>query len=608
MLLIQRIEIANFVCFDQIEIKPSTSKEKPLTVIRAENGSGKTTLLRAIRWGMYGEKGLPGNPSHFSLHPAEWKPDANGIETKVSILFETDGTSRNHEKSTSGNTLYELRRTVTTLGKTPANREDPDFRRVNEETQLLIKQRDGSWIPHEHGVNRIIEELLPLDLQDFFVMDADEAADFVGGSENKVIQRLDVIAKTSFAVRALLGLEIFETATERVQTLSREFGRAATKASGNKELNEQQAELDGLHQKLTDLNNKLKESRHKKTDIDDRLARERGRLEAAIGSLGAHDELRVRLKDNDKLTKRANNDRRKVARELSGELAAIELLASLAAHEVSRVRNVLQPLYDDGSIPIRHLAFVKSLLDRGTCVCGQDLTTQSDYRHHIQHMVEQTSGKEDRSNYLAQVLHAANALSRFEDGQAWELRCKDRERTLADLDAEIDNLTQARRGIDAKLDSIDNEEVESIRSRINMLENQSSKLERELVSDQNALEQRREKSNRLEGVIRVAQRRQAQARDLETYEATASALVQILRTSYEHIRNDQVRELSSEMNSLFANMAANVVDDEEVEDGLHKATLRMIAKVGLRPIDDTPDEYEIYALKQPRKVYASDRN
>ena len=75
MLLIRRIEINNFACFDKIAIEPSTDPKRPLTVIRAENGSGKTTLLRAIRWGMYGEKGLPGNASQFSLHPAEWCPD-----------------------------------------------------------------------------------------------------------------------------------------------------------------------------------------------------------------------------------------------------------------------------------------------------------------------------------------------------------------------------------------------------------------------------------------------------------------------------------------------------------------------------------------------------
>ena len=596
MLLIQRIEISNFVCFDNIEIAPSISKEKPLTVIRAENGSGKTTLLRAIRWGMYGEKGLPGNPGHFSLHPAMWRPDADGKETKVCILFETDGSTRNHIEGAPGRTEYELRRTVTTIGRTPNNREEPDFRRINEEAQLLIRQHDGSWLPHEHGVDRVIEELLPEGLQDFFVMDADEATDFVGGSENKVIQRRDVIAKTSFAVRALLGLEIFENAADRVQTLARNFGRAASRASGNHELNEQQAELDGLHRKLTDLDKKLKTNRYEKADVDERLARERGHLEAVIGNLGAHEELKVRLKENDARTKSTNKERRMAVGELSGELSAIELLASLASNEISGVRNTLQPLYDDGSIPIRHLTFVKSLLEKETCVCGRDLSPQSEYRLHIEHMVEQSSGKEVKANYLAQVLHAANALGRYGDGEVWEQRCRDRERTLADLDDEIDDLAQARRDIDAKLDSIDNEEVESIRSRIAMLQTKSNQFEREFVSDQETLDQLRKGSNKLEGDIRVAHRRQAQMRDLEVYESTASALVQILEIAYSRIRRDQVHELSAEMNVLFKKMAANVIDDKEVEFGQHKATLRMIAEVGLRPLDDTPDEYEIYAL------------
>ena len=598
MLLVRRIEITNFVCFDHIEIMPSTNRKRPLTVIRAENGSGKTTLLRAIRWGMYGEKGLPGNPTHFSLHPAQWEPDSTGIDTEVSILFETDGSSRNHLEGAASSTEYQLRRSVTTLKKEPTHREDRDFRRANEEAQLLIKQHDGSWIPHEHGVDRVIEELLPLALQDFFVMDADQAADFVGGSENKVIQRRDVIAKTSFAVRSLLGLEIFETATERVRTLAREFGRAATRAAGSKELNEKQADLDQLHRRLTELNEKLQNGRHEKADIDDRLVRERGRLEALIGSLGAHDELKERLKENEQRFKRANEERRRAARLLSGELSAIELLSSLASREIAHVRNVLQPLYDDGSIPIRHLAFVQSLLENGRCVCGQDLSSQSEYREHIEHMVEQSSGKEERANFLAQVLHAANAFHRYEGGEEWEGRCEDREGTIADLDGEIDNLSQTKRDIDAKLDAIDNEEVENTRGRIDMLEKRLAQVERELASEQETFGQLRKNSNQLEGLLRAEQRRQAQARDLETYEETASALVQILEQAYARIRDDQVRELSAEMNTLFAQMAANVVDDAEVEEDRHKATLRMIAKVGLRRLADAPGEYEIFALNK----------
>ena len=596
MLLIRRIEITNFVCFDHIEIEPSTSREKPLTVIRAENGSGKTTLLRAIRWGMYGEKGLPGTASHFSLHPAAWRPDENGIETNVTILFETDGSTRNHPQGKATNTVYELRRSVTTVAKKPSKQGEPDFRRINEEPQLLIQEPDGSWEPYNAGVDAVIEELLPSTLRDFFVMDADEAADFVGGSENKVIERRSVIAKTSFAVGALLGLDVFDSATGRVRTIAAEFGRAATKAAGSKELSEKQDELDRLGAKVEKLDERLDKNRHDKADIDGRLSAARGHLETLIGSLGAHDQLKERLKENETQRKRADNERRKAAGALSGELAAIDLLASLASRAVADVRTLLQPMYDDGSIPIRHLAFVQDLLENGTCVCGQDLTSHSEYREHVQHMVEQSSGKEEKANYLAQVLHAANMLHRHREGEEWASRRAERGAALANLDSEISELTQAKRDIDAKLSAIDDVDVERTRGEIDMLENQSDRIEREIVSDQGTLEEDRKSMHELQGIIRFEQRRQREARDLGMYQETASALVHILEQAYARIRDDQVHELSTEMNDLFGQMAANVVDDEAVEDDRPKATLRMIAKVGLRPMEGTPGEYEIFAL------------
>ena len=106
---------------------------------------------------------------------------------------------------------------MTTVAAKPNRPGEPDFRRIHEDAQLLVEAPNGSWAPHEAGVDSVIAELLPWDLRDFFVMDADEAADYVGGSENKVIQRQEVIEKTSDVVRALLGLDVFEAATDRVQ-------------------------------------------------------------------------------------------------------------------------------------------------------------------------------------------------------------------------------------------------------------------------------------------------------------------------------------------------------------------------------------------------------
>ncbi|MDE0701435.1 MAG: ATP-binding protein [Acidimicrobiaceae bacterium] len=152
MLILQRVEIENFVCFVDIVVEPSTDPERPLTVIRAENGSGKTTFLRALRWGMYGEKGLPGEvPSRFPIHPAWWHPDTKGIETRVSIEFEADGSSRNYTSTKNDTALYRLDRIVKTIG-VDAEDNEQDFRRIEEQpAMLMVKELDGTWNKHEKG-------------------------------------------------------------------------------------------------------------------------------------------------------------------------------------------------------------------------------------------------------------------------------------------------------------------------------------------------------------------------------------------------------------------------------------------------------------------------
>ena len=289
-------------------------------------------------------------------------------------------------------------------------------------------------------------------------------------------------------------------------------------------------------------------------------------------------------------------ERRIAARDLSLDLARVELLASLAGREVGRVERMLQPLYDEGTIPLRHLAFVKGLLETGTCVCGQDLSAPGAHADHVRDVIDRSTGEQERADHLAEVLHAAAAFDRHRDGSDWEQAADDHAQVVQLLDQDINGLEETRRDIDAKLDKIDDEQVEIARSRIDMLETNLGRVERDLTSDQNSREQLVRDSNKLESDIRAARRKAAQARDLERYEETATALVQILHQAYARIQDEQVRELDAEMNALFVKMAANVVDDAAVEQDQHKATLRMIAKVGLRRLEDTKADYEIFAV------------
>ena len=596
MLLIKRITIENFVCFNRLEIEPTTNPDMPLTVIRAENGSGKTTLLRAIRWGMYGERALPGNARNFSLHPADWQPDAQGIRTMVSILFETDGSSWQHLEGQSKRAAFELRRTVRTEKTAPGRSDRPDFRRIDETAHLQQQRADGSWKSHDGGADAVVEELLPWELRDFFVMDADEAADYVGGSENKTMDRHQVIDKTTYAVSALLGLDTFRKAEDRLKKISNEFGRNASRATGDRKLAERQAELDRSREELDRITARVKSNVETKTDVQDKLDRARGRLEKAVGNIHAHDQLKQRMADNRESLQKTQQRRRRALDELGAGIFDISLFGALASGEIQSVRERLQPLYDDGSIPVRHLEFVKSLLERGECVCGQPLDARSEFGRRVQESVSQSSSQKEKANWLSDVLDAANTLHSYRDGMAWRHACAEHETELGDLDNYLRELEAVKREVDFKLKQVDDQEVQVSRDEIAMLEKQLEGIQRNLGADDIEAESLRNKVNKLEGTIRDQQVRAREANEHRRNKSIADLLVRILQGAYASIRGDQVAELDLQMNRLFRQMASNVTDDATAENDQGKATLAMIAKVGLRPLDGDDDKYEIFAL------------
>lgn len=593
MFTIRRIEVENFACFDHLVIEPSIDAERPLTVIRAENGCGKTTLLRAVRWGMYGEPSIPGNSAHFSLHPADWQPHDDPVHTTVKIEFETDGSSRDDPQENADTTVYELTRSVTTIGQRVSRAEEPDFRRIDMRTQLTYRARDGSWHPHDAGVDVVVGQLVPWNLRDFFVMDADEAADFVGGSENKVLSRREVTGKTTYAIRALLGLEVFQKASDRVQGLSREFARRATRAVGSDDLNREQEDLDEFRKQEEHLLGAVSKGKRERDEIQSQLDEARDTLESAVGDIGSRDHLQHRLRDN-RARQRELRSRNKVAIEqYAGELQAIDLLSALVGRELEQAKGALQPLYDSDMIPLKHLGFVRNLLRNGVCVCGQDLSDGASHRTHVEEILRQSTGQEERADFLAQVFDAAKGLQDMAESD-WAQRSVARAQEITIIDDALSATDDDRRDIEAKLEEIRDEHVQITRDKIATLETHIQRINRELTANELALDQKTAAVRELDRRIDQQRKRQRAANDQEACKDTADAVVRVLDRAYATIQAEQVQELSEEMNILFNRMAANVADDSQEVD--RKATLKMIAKVGVRPLDVNADEFELYAL------------
>ncbi len=514
MLRFTRIEIDNFAVFERLVVEPSTDPERPLTVIRAENGSGKTTFLRAVVWGMYGENGLPGERrSRYPLHPAWWQPDAGGIETSVAIEFENDGSSRQRSDSGPRTRLYRLSRTVRTISRPAEKDDEPDFQRVDEKARLMEREPDGTWTPREVGVDLAIKEFLPWELRDFFVMDADQAVDFVGGTESKVVGRGEVEQKTTDAVRSLLGIDVFERAAERLQSTARLLGRKATKAIGDKGLDAMQTELDALEQRRERLEEALRSERATRADLAGRSADVGETLEGEILKIGAYESLVARRQQASRQREAAIDRRRTGLEKLSRGLESTDLLAPLTLPALRRVSRDLKPLYDSGSIPLRHIAYVRQLLKEGTCVCGRDLHAEEGPREKVTARLAQSVEREEEANYLGELYEATRSLLMAAENSSWLERERREALNVALADKEIGDADLDMRDISKKIEGIDEEKVQLLRDEVAAIEVQVRRVERAIVDKEQDLAEVADLLESLGKKVAQRQRNEAVAAD-----------------------------------------------------------------------------------------------
>ena len=197
---------------------------------------------------------------------------------------------------------------------------------------------------------------------------------------------------------------------------------------------------------------------------------------------------------------------------------------------------------------------------------------------------------------LGQLHDAAKSLTGLSVATSWDDRSTRHASEFARLDGELSEFELEKRDINNKLDALEEENIQIIRDEIGTLETLVDNLNRSLGIDEGALPQLLSEIDSREKRIHQRQRGERAATDKRAAEAMADLVAEILNQAYATIQAEQVDELSKRMNRLFAQMAANVSDEDFEETQREKATLKMIAEVGIRSVDLKPDDYEIYAL------------
>lgn len=355
-MLIKKIELLNFRQFEgKKSIDFSTDKERNVTVILGDNGAGKTTLAQAFLWALYGQtefkvKELINRDVRDAMRP--------GDEEKVRVDLYISKDSKDY--------IISRRQKFT--------REYKGIKSHNVEFVVGEKTSLGEWdYKNEIGSMAFVKQLLPYELSKFFFFDGERIKKMSDEIENGKSKEF------ADAVRGLVGLTAMMNAIAHFKpstTNSTVIGRYtnAIDNSGDSKLSEYTRKIQNLIQRADNL----------KARIDEIEPQIDAYTEQAILKKNEYISLTPAIQLKQKYDA-LNNEISMLNR---NKIDAINTFLRLFTDKTAGffitplIKSSMAELKDssklDKGIPKLHADTVKFLLERGMCICGNNLHAGSE--------------------------------------------------------------------------------------------------------------------------------------------------------------------------------------------------------------------------------------
>lgn len=552
---LQDARIRNFKLLRSIDLDFSTRQNMPLTVIRAENGSGKTSTLQALRWALYGTKGLE-EPS-VRLSPADW-PDGDSCTISVEIDFSHTLVSAVGGRTLTKETRYMLKREV-------IERPTGDIPNREQERINLYEKTDRGSDPIK-GPEARLAQMLPVEMLDIFFTDGDSALTFISAQLGETTKRDQV----KEAIRSLLGLGLLESVSKRIkngqsavnrkisrQTSSDELADVSTKLQDARdEQTEVTESVDDLHRQIENLNRKLSTVQR-----DLRRALEAGSYEQLSHQRETFKAQLSVAKDDD--------EQQKIRHQ---QLFENELLSwSMLDPILRKGYKLLDELNAQGVIPKAAVPVLKERLDLEVCICGADLSEGSDARHRVVDLVEEQRSFDAITEQLSSLYYQAKGeIETWDTAETtWHDLVSDLQRDRLAVQDRYDIANRELQSVEAKLDEIDEEEIESKRQNEKFL--QSS-----LRQKNHQLDRREAKLRDLEEKISELTRDQTRLRRADQKVAGLNAELSVLQDLdgivggvLDEMHKTYLQRVSDRMNELFLDMIGADPSQGAIFQGAH---------------------------------------
>ena len=543
---LESAHIKNFKLLEDVDLTFSTDSQRPLTVIRAENGSGKTSILYALRWAMYGARGIP---TGMRLTAAA-KPPGTPVTVQVRVEFTTTDPYSGDE------VRYRL---IQSCEETPG--EDDSFERNPEQLRLLRRTSAGEE-DIEDGKEGLIRKLLPLNLADVFFTNGDDVQRFISSGKQADRERQEAVHR---AIRQLLGLDDVEATEKHLSSIAKSLKRELAD-DGGEELKAATVALEAIQECIAKTKNELVTIHERTVRVDDQIRIDERELDGIRG-IGDLDAIQARIRELEGDLSQLGTQEGGIRGQMKELLQSERLSWRLIGPQLQQGLGILDDLADRKVIPGAAIEVLTDRLELGVCICGEELGEGSERHQHIEDLIEQQREVAPELQRLSTVWHlsrnsssvqlAAIAAGRSFDDIAADLRqqytgCRDAQRRKqADLESEREKRTQ-----------IDAERVQTLTERIKQNAGKRSSFDRNYGDVEGRLRGLEEEERLAAERVRKAEAETTLNETIRLRSAVAHDLLELARGTLGSLKSDYVQRVSARMNELFLDIVGSDPDAE----------------------------------------------
>jgi len=527
--------IENFKLLDSVELKFSTDPQRPLTVIRAENGSGKTSILYALRWAMYGARGVPAGMRLTSTS----KPPGEPVTVQVRVEFTTiDPYSGDEDR-------YRL---VRSCDETPG--QDDTYDRTPDRLRLLRRTSAGEQ-DIEDGKEGLMSRLLPLNLADVFFTNGDDVQRFISSGQQAERDRQKAVHN---AIRQLLGLDDVEKAEKHLLAASRSLKRALADDGGT-ELQSATAQLESIQDRIAEDEVALDTVNDRISKVDEQIRDDDRELDSIQG-IGDLEAIQARIHDLDRDLAHLTGEESGIRGQMKELLQSETMSWRLIGHRLHDGIGILEDLADRKVIPGAAIEVLTDRLELGICICGEILDPGSPRHSHVEELVEQQRQVAPELQRLSALWHLArNSASAHQASLDSDRSFDD---LVSDLTQRYTDCRDVQRRKQGDIESerekrgqIDVERVRILVERIRMNGGKRSGFQRQYGETEGRLRGREEEARLAEDRVKKAESEATLNETLRLRSTVADDLVQLAGGTLDSLKSDYVQRVSARMNDLF---------------------------------------------------------